>query len=334
MKKVLFPLLGLVLALGLAVPVAAHTEESPFVKDLIAGQHINVGTVKVWNDSTTLHVIYQTTGDWKITETHLAVATSLAGIPQTRTGNPKVDDFPYYAGPHSPVTTYTYIITHSWAAGTPLYIAAHAKVVDTSSMMTTTVVSEAGVVVYGPLGVYAGLDDAAWGTTPNPAVATWVHGGWPSIPGATWISSAYTVEDSESDSWRWFHDEITIPEKGYYVPGSMILATADNAEEFYFNGTLVGSDGEVQVDYNDNAEWNTKIQYPIAPQPGVNTLDFIVRNYAPYYPDKYGGHYAPNPTGLIYKAEVNYYPEESAWGSGDRFVERGNWATWFTYEVQ
>jgi hypothetical protein len=203
-------------------------------------------------------------------------------------------------------------------------------------MMTTTVVSEPGVGVYGPLGVYAGLDDAAWGISSS-ALATWVHSSWPSIEGATWISTAYYVEDVVNDSWMWFHDEITIP--GYPSSG-MVLATADNAEEFYLNGTFVGSDGEVQVDYYDDAEWGTIIQYSIAPKPGVNTLDFIVRNYAAYYPDKngtYTGGEPPdpklNPVGLIYKAEVNYYEEETAWGDGLDFDGK-NWATYFMYHVQ
>jgi hypothetical protein len=62
---------------------------------------------------------------------------------------------------------------------------------------------------------------------------------------------------------------------------------------------------------------------------GLNTLDFIVRNYA-----QSGGTQTSNPTGLIYKAEVEYYArEETAWGDGFDFDGK-NWATYFTYEVQ
>jgi len=78
MKKVLFTMLVLVLAIGLAIPmatpVAAHTESDPQVQTLYAGQNIDVGTVNVWNDDTSLYVTYEITApDWIITETHLYV---------------------------------------------------------------------------------------------------------------------------------------------------------------------------------------------------------------------------------------------------------------------
>ena len=56
MKKVLFPILALVLALGLALPMAtvfAHTEEEPQSVGLIAGQNIDVGSVNVYSMSNT-----------------------------------------------------------------------------------------------------------------------------------------------------------------------------------------------------------------------------------------------------------------------------------------
>ncbi len=79
MKQVLFAMLALVLAIGLAVPVGAHTEESPYVTDLIAdggspATATDVGDVSVWNDGTNLYVKYEITeADWEITGTHLYV---------------------------------------------------------------------------------------------------------------------------------------------------------------------------------------------------------------------------------------------------------------------
>jgi len=71
-----------------------HTEDVPFESILWAGQDINVGTVNVWNDGVELHVTYNTTGGWVLTETHLAVATTLDDIPQ-KNGNPIPGKFPY-----------------------------------------------------------------------------------------------------------------------------------------------------------------------------------------------------------------------------------------------
>ncbi len=173
---------------------------------------------------------------------------------------------------------------------------------------SVTVVSEPGVDVYGPLSEYKPpYDDEAWGTV-KPAVTIW-DSRWPtSIPGI-WISSANPVEDKEVDSWRWFHDEMTLPCTADNISSGIVVKVhADNAEEFWFNEVMVGSDGEVQGDYYDNAEWNNLKEYLISPHAGVNTLDFIVRNYPPYYPTKDDTYYPnePNPTGLIYRTTVSY----------------------------
>jgi len=72
-----------------------HAENAPFESILFAGQNIDVGTVSVWNDEENLYITYDTTGGWEMTETHLAVAGSLPGIPQTKKGNPIPGKFPY-----------------------------------------------------------------------------------------------------------------------------------------------------------------------------------------------------------------------------------------------
>ena len=73
------------------VLVSAHTEESPYVADLLAGQTEDVGDVKVWNDGDNLYVTYNITDpDWRITETHLYVGKN---NPNTLTTAP--GQFPY-----------------------------------------------------------------------------------------------------------------------------------------------------------------------------------------------------------------------------------------------
>ncbi|MHA2042302.1 MAG: hypothetical protein ACW975_10600, partial [Candidatus Thorarchaeota archaeon] len=225
------------------------------------------------------------------------------------------------------VTEMPYTIPLTWDIGDDVYIAAHAVVVSTTEKTTVCVVSEPGVDAFGPFGQYYGLDDPNWGVS-SPAVATWVHPSWPSITDATWISTAYYVEDPPADSWRKFHAEAYLPEKGCYLTGSVVLATSDNAEEFYFNGDLVGTDGEVQGPFTDDHEWNTIVEYPVMPVPGMNSMDFIVRNYP-----QAGGSETSNPTGLIYKACFDSYREETAWGAGADFAGK-NWATYFQYTIQ
>jgi hypothetical protein len=67
----------------------------PDVFTLYADQDIDVGTVSVWDDCVDLYVKYETTGGWVMTETHLAIAGSLEGIPHTKKNNPIPGQFPY-----------------------------------------------------------------------------------------------------------------------------------------------------------------------------------------------------------------------------------------------
>jgi len=315
-----------------AVPTAkAHTESKPFKTDLIAGQSIDVGDVLVWNDEDYLYVKYLTDG-WYISEVHLEVAEQLSGIPQAK-GNPIPGKFTYgeqglweteYEFPPIPLT---------WPKCTKLHIAAHAKVWDASSLMTDIYESADGSAqVYGPVSSYLPLGDVGWGT-PIPAVATWKHPSWPLILGssAVWISNSYSIENARPDSWRKFTITINVP--GVPTSGSVVTATADNAEEVYLNGALIGSDGTVNVPFDasggDPHEWNTIKDYPFTPVQGTNKLEFIVHNYA--YPTDDP---EVNPTGLIYKATVSYYARcETAWGDGSKFPGK-NWATYFIYTVQ
>jgi len=76
------------------------TEAVPEGFPLFAGQDMLVGEVLVWDDGETLCVKYQLSDTaleegWLLYETHLAVATSLEGIPTNKSGNPQVGKFPY-----------------------------------------------------------------------------------------------------------------------------------------------------------------------------------------------------------------------------------------------
>ena len=160
MKKII--VLGIVLTLALAAisvitTSTAHTEENPQVVTLWAGQNIDAGTVSVWNDGDNIHVEYETTGDWVITETHLYVGKT---DPNGLTSAP--GQFPYSMPHDPPVDYYPYVIdldiidgyhlklnnkgnpTGKWEAdGAPgvgpddqVYIAAHAVVMDTTCYQT------------------------------------------------------------------------------------------------------------------------------------------------------------------------------------------------------
>ena len=108
----------------------------PQTIDLMAGQNIDAGDVTVWGDGTNLYVKYQTSDGWLLTETHLQVAASLAGIPQTKNGNPIPGQFTEgdSYSPPQPGDTFTFnLADNGWGANTTFYIAAHAVVVKETS---------------------------------------------------------------------------------------------------------------------------------------------------------------------------------------------------------
>lgn len=342
-KKIGAILLVVALALALALPAApaaAHIEVFPKTVDLIAdggseATAIVVGTVSVWNDEVNLYVKYETTDGWEMTATHLEVALTEPVIPQNRKGNPKVGQFSRNEPHDPPVTVWEEVFNladESWPPCTDLVIAAQADVQKLSDVITATLVTGAGtdnVVVIAEDPLNPGYPVVPPYGTPSPAVLTWVHGSWPSIAGAQWISSALYVENPPPNSWRLFTRNFSVPSNAVNLSGTLQI-TADNAEEVELNGTPVGTDGEVYGPFIDNHEWATILSHAVSPQPGTNTLEVMVRNYA--------GSSSPtnNPTGLIYKMDYEYQllRTETAWGDGDRFTEPGNWATYFTYHVQ
>lgn len=123
-KKLITPAFCVLFVVAYAPPAVA---QCPFQTDLIAGQHTDAGDVLVWIEDCTLVVKYVASGCWRITETHLHVAADLAGIPQTKKGNPIPGQFDYQ-GSHPSVTEVTYQIPLGSLCGGSVCIAAHAVV--------------------------------------------------------------------------------------------------------------------------------------------------------------------------------------------------------------
>ena len=133
-KMMAASLIVLLFISGMSSVSACHLDS-----DLIAGQHIDVGNVEVNHNAYTdhlLYITYSTEGGWVITETHLAVASSLSDIPTNKKGNPKVGHFPYTDPAIEEPTQVQYIIDlddfpslyHDGYYYGTLYVAAHAVV--------------------------------------------------------------------------------------------------------------------------------------------------------------------------------------------------------------
>lgn len=93
---------------GREADIPPVSECTPTVVTLIAGQHIDAGTVTVTNDANFIYVTYNTANGYVLSQTHLFVG-ECALIPVNRPGNPIPGQFPY-ASAHSNLTSYTYEI--------------------------------------------------------------------------------------------------------------------------------------------------------------------------------------------------------------------------------
>jgi hypothetical protein len=114
---------------AMTAPAAAQLCGSTTTVTLFGGQTIDTGTVTIANDAANLYVTYTTNSPWVITAVHLAVADSLAGIPQNGNHNPLPGHFPINDTFSSPITTITYTIPlGSFFPGENLFIGAQAEV--------------------------------------------------------------------------------------------------------------------------------------------------------------------------------------------------------------
>lgn len=136
--RTLRSLIVVALLLAISAAVFAHTEDDPFVAQLIAGNPKDVlhdaGDVGVWNDGDNLYVSYVLNfGPWQLTEMHLEVVNDVKYdadgniIPPTKkqvpqaNGNPIPGRFTYSNGPD-------FTVPLEWDPETELYVVAHGKI--------------------------------------------------------------------------------------------------------------------------------------------------------------------------------------------------------------
>jgi len=321
--------------------------EGPII--LYAGQDIPVGTVEVSNDAENLYVTYIINEEgWYLTETHLHVACLESEIPQNKKGNPKPGQFDFKTEHEyfEEITEEPFVISLDDIGCCNPVIAAHAVVCKLGEVQEPTLVSNNETMT-------AGWTDEDPESDPlNPVMygGTWVNAvdlfipnpGWytentSSFLGAYWISTYDGLEGpGNENSWRLFKEDFNIPSEAVNISATLHM-TADNAVEAYLNGISVGSTTYVYgsqpnpIINPDHYYFKfAKGPYNLALQADSNnTLAFVVRNWT--------GTADSNPTGLLYRLDYNYQllECESAWGAGTRFVDPpGNWATYFTYEIQ
>lgn len=298
--------------------------------DLFAGKSADIGDLYVWNDTTNLYVEFSLAAGWKMSESHLAVATSLADIPQTKSFNPIPGQFAYSAE-HSPaVSTYTYTIPLAWQVGDNLVIAAHAKVFGTER------VTNGGFELDEVPGV------SGWAIFASPT--GWMHQAVSGVPDPgdplgleVQEEDLFTGGDAQGtagDQWaeldayyplRIIAQSVPACETGKYIltySYSPRPGVAQNALEVAFEGQTWShlADGTL----NTGTVWTSVTKYLTGPKTGTVTLSFAETG--------------PNDQlGMFLDAVSLTCPEESAWAGtavGQKPFAGANWATYVEYEVQ
>jgi hypothetical protein len=356
MKKFVSLFITVILVLALLVPATVFADgpevpEWATKANLIAGQNTTIGCVYVWNDTVNLYVKYEIAVEgWCLDETHLAVATSLEGIPQADDGNPPPGQFPYMHEDLNCVTSDLYTIPldeFDVECETNLFIAAHAKVIhvteDCMSVVSDTTVSVTQ-------GNFVGNAVEAWEpfladpNPPDPNDSYWdSHLDYTFTGGADWIWESYRIVHPVEGDIVYFEKTFNIP--GDPTSGTLHI-TCDNGYEVYLNGTLVGSAqfgagweaSNLTETYVNSQGWQSVESYDIFNLlvPGTNVLLIKAANeYMGSLDSQSDGTIRSNPAGLIFKGDACYEhvdQEETAWGDGEDFPG-ANWFTYFTYTV-
>lgn len=230
--------------------------------DLLADQNIDIGSVTVTSDATYLYVTYHLDAGWCMTQSHFAVATTSAALPQKK-GNAIPGKFPYGAS-YSPCATGDVALDPiqltgitGWTPGATLYFAAHAAVnkIETRSVLPTvtwTRSAEPATANYPGYGAQWDKADAFAIPLTNPVI--WDSGTYHAYSGpgtapefASWL---YGVTDpiggsyAEASDLRRFQasfeipDECTITGVSMYTGDTPGIPINDNLYIFVNSGDL------------------------------------------------------------------------------------------------
>lgn len=245
---------------------------------LLAGQSIDVGSVSMEVVGSDLIVTYSTTGEWSLAETHVWVGSSLATMPQTRKGTPKIGNFPHNNSELENATTHSVTIPLASigfscpSLDTNYYVAAHAVVVKTNG---------SGEVLQSETAWSAGdrfAEKGMWGTftsivlscdcgivrppSPGRCETAFAYGGGTNVIDGD-ITNSFLEIDEDDDTvgdfsrWGWSNGIIG---DGHYVWD--IYAGAGQSDTT--KGTLVGalyvthSGNDVEVIYDINPPYVTQ----------------------------------------------------------------------------
>ncbi|WP_411963227.1 hypothetical protein [Haloferax sp. YSMS24] len=310
--------------------------ENTFSVDLIAGQNTVAGEVTVKKENGNLIVTFDTSGtSWELLATHLHVAGSEDDIPQTEKGNPKIGNFEYSGEPDSaPGNLAVYTVDVSGLSG-EIVLAAHAEV---QEVLIEAPYFAAGAQYTADQGVKkdgnpipearSDPEDALVKAYPDGEFFSLGFkrddGGFKDEGGSIEITFDCPIVNGDGDDlkiWEVTFDPYPAESADVYAwyDGQWVyLGQADNSgqgsagsPEAHTISTFDFGD-PADPDY-DEVESTEKIRI-------VDTTDPSLHNNNADAFDLDGVQVLQDCTN-----------EETAWGAGEPFVDRGSWATYFTY---
>ncbi len=318
------------------------------VTPLIAGRHFEVGTVTVEFDGDYILVTYDIDEPgWYITETHLHVSIDKEGIPTNNPGNPMIGHFEYSDDydPYDEVLTVTYEILRTD--------------IDPDLEFECYAFAAHAVVATGK-GDIAGLDDfnarfpegpvkVQIANGPNPGNMAYFENitlsggsfldrtydlGWcvqtgirVANPGTAMAYSSYDLPDDvflvnypeNFDKVNWLLNNISANDFCHELEQDITMGDIQMAIWALIDG---GEPDGLEYVTPFSADMVDKIvkkaqAYGTGFKPDCGELVVIVLDY---------GKDAQN---IIVGYPLPCFRKETAWGAGDTFVDRGNWAMYF-----
>jgi len=304
------------------------TEDDPDEITLFAGQIIPVGTVEVWDDTVELTVKYNVPDPWCITETHLHVSNDKVDIPVNKKGNPIPGHFEEN-DEHDCVHEVTYIYNlddKGWGLCEDLYIAAHAVVVkqltDGGCAASVSDYSQGtekdGSPVRSersePIYALGGIDNDFFSL----GFVDETSGGYIVLEFADYVGTSLTVvEQSPGTNWKSSNFPLGYPLEQAKV---YVSTESDNPTDWTYLGmannqiAIADATGQSHENVFDLEECIKFVKI-------VDQTD----------PELHSG--SADAFDLDAVCGGPCYQYETAWGDGERFVEKGNWATYFTYKT-
>lgn len=323
----------------------SHISEYP----LLAGQDMEVGTVKVSNDGEYLYVEYVLNEaaldeGWCITETHTHAGAELSDFPLNKGGNPQVGLFDFNMTHEPCVEEHEEVIPmEGFESGDDILIAAHAVVEKAECILNAE-------APYGGSSVVEAVQGLRYDYTPVKSARSVPENALVYETGHSenYFFSLGFMEDREGyDDTSWIiiefedpivngdGDDLQVVEDTWGLPYPV-----EKAEVFVSNDgmswTSVGfADNQTPLNsYHTVSEFDLPDGWESASF--VKVKDASVRSdFDDEYPEQAAtlDGFDLNAVLALHDNETCNIYSETAWGEGTRFVDRGNWAMYFEYMV-